>query len=68
MAATSIPQPLLITNAAPDPAGHAWRAFTMDTREEDAAGSFERRYGVPPEYVFESKGILLVGPVPDGAQ
>lgn len=67
MATSSIPQPSLFINAAPDPAGHAWRAFTLDTREEEAAGSFERRYGFPPEYVFESRGLLLVGPVPEGA-
>lgn len=68
MAIPSIPQPSLFTNVAPDPAGHAWRAFTLDTREEDASGSFESKYGRPPEYVFECKGLLLVGPVPEGAQ
>lgn len=67
MAATSIPQPSLFINAAPDPAGQTWRAFSLDTHEEAAAGRFQQLYGVPPEYVFESRGLLLVGPVPEGA-
>ena len=48
----------------PDPAGHSWRAFTLDTPEEEAAAAFLRRYGRPPEFVFESRGLLLCGPVP----
>lgn len=48
----------------PDPAGHAWHAFTLDTKEDDAAASFQRRYGTVPEFVFESRGLLLVGPIP----
>ena len=49
----------------PDPAGHVWRAFTLDTPEEHAAGVFLRRYGRPPEFVFESRGNLLCGPIPE---
>ena len=49
----------------PDPAGHAWRAFTLDHDERDAAAAFQRRYGAPPEFVFESRGLLLAGPVPE---
>jgi hypothetical protein len=49
---------------SPDPAGHAWRAFTLDTKEEEAAAAFLRRYGRTPEFVFESRGLLLAGPIP----
>ena len=48
----------------PDPAGHVWHAFTLDTKEEEAAGVFLRRYGRHPEFVFESRGNLLCGPIP----
>lgn len=48
----------------PDPAGHAWRAFTLDTPEEEAAATFLRRYGRNPEFVFESRGLLLCGSIP----
>ena len=56
--------PLEFFAPPPDPAGHAWRAFTLDTPEEEAAAVFARRYGRNPEYVFESRGLLLCGPVP----
>lgn len=56
--------PLGFYAPAPDPAGHAWRAFTLDTAAEDAAAAFQRRYGRQPEYLFESRGILLAGPIP----
>ena len=48
----------------PDPAGHVWRAFSLDTPEEEAAAAFLRRYGRNPEFVFESRGNLLCGPIP----
>lgn len=44
---------------------HYYRAFSLDHDEEDAAARFTRRYGQPPERIFESHGILLVGPVPE---
>ena len=47
----------------PDPAGHTWHAFTLDTTEENAAGTFVQRYGRQPEFVFDSRGLLLCGPV-----
>ena len=49
----------------PDPAGHVWRAFSLDTPEEEAAAAFLRRYGRMPEFVFESRGLLLCGPIPE---
>lgn len=48
--------------------GQAWLAFTHDHDEDDAARTFEERFGQPPEYITESSGrypMLLVGPVPD---
>lgn len=48
----------------PDPHEHAWLGFTLDEREEVAAATFQQRYGRPPEFVFESRGNLLVGPLP----
>ena len=55
---------LPLFDATPDPAGSYWRAFTLDTSEDDAAAAFLRRYGQPPRYIFENLGLLLVGPVP----
>jgi len=48
--------------------GQTWLAFTHDHDEDDAARTFEKRFGQPPEYITESAGrcpMLLVGPVPD---
>ena len=56
-------KPLEFYASPPDPAGHVWRAFTLDTPEEEAAAAFLRRYGRPPEFVFESRGLLLCGPI-----
>lgn len=65
MATTSIPQPSLFDQGTPpDPHDHAFRGFTLDTTEDEAAASFQRRYGRPPEYIVEALGILLVGPIP----
>ena len=61
-------QPSLLQNLPPDPADHAWRAFTLDTAEEAAAAAFLRRYGRQPEFVFESRGLLLCGPIPEVTQ
>jgi len=42
-----------------------WLAFTKDHNEDDAAATFQRRYGQLPRYVFDGLGgLLLVGPVP----
>lgn len=50
---------------APDPRGAVWLAFTGDHNEDDAAATFQRRYGQLPRYVFDGLGgLLLVGPVP----
>ena len=56
--------PLDFYSGPPNPAGHPWRAFSLDTKEEEAAAIFLRRYSRPPEFVFESLGNLLVGPIP----
>ena len=52
-------------SGSPDPAGHLWHAFALDTPKEAAAVVFLRRYGRNPEFVFESRGLLLCGPVPE---
>lgn len=50
---------------APDPRGAVWLAFTKDHNEDDAAATFQRRYGQLPRYVFDGLGgLLLAGPVP----
>ncbi len=43
-----------------------WRGYTRDTDEAEAARLFTDRYGAPPEFIVESKGILLAGPIPAG--
>lgn len=50
----------------PDTQDRYYRAFSLDHDEADAAVRFTQRYGQPPERIFESHGILLVGPVPEG--
>lgn len=58
-------QMALPMDAAPDPRGAVWLAFTGDHNEGDAAAAFQRRYGQPPRYAFDGLGgLLLVGPVP----
>jgi hypothetical protein len=58
-------QQTTLFDAAPDPAGSYWLAFTGDHDEGDAARCFLRRYGQPPRYLFDGLGgLLLVGPVP----
>jgi hypothetical protein len=44
---------------------HAWRVFTSDHSEEDAASLFIRRFGQPPEYIFDHGPYLYAGPVPE---
>lgn len=48
----------------PEPGDRFFRGFTLDHDEGAAAVVFERRYGRPPEFVFESRGNLLCGPIP----
>ena len=50
----------------PDPGDRFFMAFTLDHDEGAAAVVFLRRYGRNPEFVFESRGNLLVGPIPNG--
>ncbi len=57
--------PLDFYSGPPDPGDRFFMAFTLDTPEEHAAGVFARRYGRPPEFVFESRGNLLCGPIPE---
>jgi hypothetical protein len=57
-------QPALFERSAPTPTEAAYRAFSLDTKEEVAASAFQQRYGQPPEFVFESHGNLLCGPIP----
>lgn len=42
----------------------SWLGFTGDHDKLDAARSFVLRYGQRPCYVLESRGLLLVGPIP----
>ena len=58
-------QPPLFERSAPPPTEAAYRAFSLDTKEEIAAAAYLRRYGQPPEFVFESLGNLLCGPIPE---
>ena len=48
----------------PSPGDRFFMAFTLDHDEGAAAVVFARRYGRPPEFVFESRGNLLCGPIP----
>jgi len=40
-----------------------YRCFSLDHNEDDAAAAFERHYGRKPEWVFEEKNNLWVGPI-----
>jgi hypothetical protein len=51
----------------PDPGDRFFLAFTPDHNEDAAAGVFALRYGLPPDFVFESRGLLLCGPIPEVA-
>lgn len=53
-----------IGGGAPDLHAAHYRCFTLDHNEDDAARIFQARYGQPPAYIIEDKGILWVGPVP----
>lgn len=55
-------------SSSPDPHGHSWMGFTLDTSADLAATMFERRYGQHPEYMFKSRGLLLAGPIPTGME
>lgn len=56
--------PLDFYAGPPEPGDRFFLAFSLDHDEGAAAAVFLRRYGRPPEYVFESRGLLLVGSVP----
>ena len=38
--------------------------FEPTDDEDEAAAKFEAKYGFPPDHVFDSKGLLYVGPTP----
>lgn len=38
--------------------------FSRNTPEEEAAARFAARFGLSPEYMFEYKRLLWVGPIP----
>jgi hypothetical protein len=61
-------QSSLFERSAPSPTEAAYRCFSLDTKEEIAAAAFQQRYGQPPEFVFESYGNLLCGPIPAEVQ
>ena len=48
----------------PEPGDRFFMGFTMDHDENAAAAIFAHRHGCPPEFVFESRGNLLCGPIP----
>lgn len=58
-------QQTLFERTAPPPTEAAYLAFSLDTKEEVAAAAYQQRHGQPPEFVFESRGNLLCGPIPD---
>ena len=57
-----------IVEGAPSLAGRAWRCWTADTPEGEAAAAFVRRYGEPPAYILERFRMLWLGPIPAGAR
>ena len=57
--------PLDFYAGPPDPGDRFFMAFTLDHDEGLAAVVFARRYGRQPEFVFESRGNLLCGPIPE---
>lgn len=63
---TPKPQLALDFYASPSSPGDAlFLGFTPDHDENDAARVFLRRYGRQPQYLFESRGLRLVGPIPE---
>jgi hypothetical protein len=44
--------------------GRYWRAWSLDTPRAQAVAAFRERYGQDPQCSTESRGLLLVGPVP----
>ena len=52
----------------PAPANGFWLAFSLDHKEDEAAASFRQRFGQPPQFIVESRGLLRVGPVPEGQE
>lgn len=58
------PVEAIFAGSTPDTAGVVWLAFSPDHSEEEAARRFQERYSQPPRYIIESRGNLLLGPVP----
>lgn len=50
--------------AAPEMGSATWLAFTPEHNEDAAAATFVSRFREPPEFIFESRGLLLAGPIP----
>ena len=46
----------------------AYFCCTEDHDRDDAVRRFVRRYGYEPDEVFESKGLLKLGPCPEGRE
>lgn len=64
MANDIVHHPPLVEQTPPEMHDRAFRAFTIYTKEDDAAAAFMRRYGQYPEFILESLGNLLAGPIP----
>ena len=47
------------------PKAVGYMCFTPDHDRDDAVRRFVRRYGHEPDVVFESKGLLRLGPCPE---
>ena len=45
--------------------GPAWHAFTLDESEDAAAARFLEKHGAHSERIFEDKGLLLLGTIPE---
>jgi hypothetical protein len=48
----------------PSPTEHFYMAFPIKTDEDAAAKRFAELHGHPPAWIFDSRGLLLAGPVP----
>ena len=59
----SLDLPVPTGEPAPD-LTRTYLAFGLSYDEELAARAFEQRYGAPPEYIFEDRLLLKVGPIP----
>ena len=48
----------------PSPTEYFYLAFPIKTDEDAAARRFAELHGQPPAWIFDSRGLLLAGPVP----